>query len=34
VAIALAGCRGRDRSHNAGTTGGGAGTETGVDSVR
>ena len=30
VAIALAGCSGRDRSHDAGsTTGGGAGTETG-----
>jgi hypothetical protein len=31
VAIVLAGCSGRDRSHDAGsTTGGGAGTETGA----
>ena len=29
VAIALAGCSGRDRSHDAGSTTGGAGTETG-----
>jgi hypothetical protein len=30
VAIVLAGCSGRDRSHDAGTTAGGAGTETGA----
>jgi hypothetical protein len=30
LAIVLAGCSGRDRSHDAGTTTGGAGTETGA----